>query len=65
MNHCQLDAPEHKVKEFAARLRQPTYYETTLSPEQNAIVEEEAADTMRLYGYGVFDEQRGKRIAGN
>ncbi|MCU0663912.1 MAG: sulfotransferase [Myxococcota bacterium] len=51
VTHCQLDAPAHEVMAFASRLREPTYYKTTLSSEQNAIVEEEAVGTMRLYGY--------------
>lgn len=51
VDHCQLEAPQHQLQEFSARLRAPTYYQTNLTPQQDAIVQEEAGETMRLLGY--------------
>jgi hypothetical protein len=49
--HCALPEVERLVARHAPGISAPTYYESNLSPQELAVIHEEAAATARLWGY--------------
>jgi hypothetical protein len=51
LGHCALPEAERVVERHAPAIRPPTYYESSFSPEDLAVIREETAGTARLWGY--------------
>jgi hypothetical protein len=52
LDHCSLPDGEALVERFAASIRDPTYYTSCFSPEDERVIDEVTADTARRWGYG-------------
>ncbi len=51
LRHCELPEAESVVERHAPGVRSPTYYESSLSARDLAVIREETAATARLWGY--------------
>ncbi|HUY33247.1 MAG TPA: sulfotransferase [Pirellulales bacterium] len=51
LGHCSLPDCEAIVERFAAAIRDPAYYTSRFSPDDEKIIDEATADTARWWGY--------------
>jgi hypothetical protein len=51
LEHCALPDSETLVKQHAPGIRAPSYYDSSFSVEDSAIIRQETAATARLWGY--------------
>src|SRR5262249_39641100 len=51
LDHCRLSDADAVIRRFAPGIRYPTYYQSSFSPEEQAVIAEETAGTARLWGY--------------
>jgi hypothetical protein len=50
--HCGLADADRLVEQFAPKVKRPDYYESSFTPTEVAVIEQETAATARLWGYG-------------
>jgi hypothetical protein len=51
LEHCRLADVEPIIARFAPAISRPEYYDTSFTPEELAVIEEETATTARAWGF--------------
>jgi hypothetical protein len=51
VQHCRLAEVDRLVEQHAPGIRFPTYYKSEFSPAEMDIIEQETAETGKLFGY--------------